>query len=504
MINDESIVVGQEQLQPSTDSSIFRRGVFFTSTGTVITIISLFLETMIAVRMLSTESYGLYVLLIAVVSFFVTIVDFGCKATITQFIARSDPSQKAALVYSTLIFRLFVLAVVSIFIWLAGNLIIYLDPSGKLAQFSIYIPVMLIAASLDELLLAELQGFQTFRQMAIAEIIRSIFRLLLTSVFLVVLHLGVMSLIYSWIISFVLSTLYKYFSLPIPKKILWQLSQLKSLLRFGIPLQVDRILWYLSNRADVLLLGIFVGPVGVAFYNIAVTIPNTLIRLAQSYVSVFYPTMAALIADGKRKQAIWMLDHSLRLCSFAGALTALVTVVFSSQIITLLFSEKYKSSSLAFSLLMIAFHMTFLITLTGYTLTAAGYPKRSLGQTSVNVILTILVDLILIPLIGFIGPAYSQVISTYTANTVSIWLLKRSDIQLTVTHFIKQTVLLWIGVALFWWITPDGYILGLAIIVAYIILNVLLATISFEDFKLMLPDNVISRLKNLKKPQPHH
>ena len=503
MICHQASVTGEEQPQPPTDGSIFRRGVYFIGLGSIVNIVCLFLETIVAVRLLSAESYGIYVLLVAVVNFFVTFVDFGCKTAVAQFIPSSDHSRQAALVHSTLIFRLLSLAVVSVFIWIGQEMMRFLDPSGELAHFTAYIPIMLAVASLDELLLAELQGFQSFRHMTIAQIVRSLARLCLSIFFLVVLKLGVMALIFSWVTSFAVSSVYQYIVLPISKRIVWQRSTLGEMLRFGFPIQLDRIIWYGANRTDVLLLGMFVGPAGVAFYNIAVTIPSTLIRLAQSYVSVFFPTMTALLSKGKRREATWMLDHSLRLCSFGGAIAALVAVVFSREIITLLFSEKYIASSMAFGLLMMAFHMTFLVTLTGYTLTAAGFPKRSLGQNTVNAVLTILLDLLFIPILGFIGPAFAQVISSYAANPVSVWLLRRSGIRLTVAHYVKQIVLLWLCTALFWWTRPDGFAYKLAIVALYVVLNAVLATISVEDLKLILPDIVIRRLNSLKEVLLH-
>jgi O-antigen/teichoic acid export membrane protein len=503
MIGHPAGITGEEQPEPPTRRSVFRQGVLFNGGGSLLNIIFLFLETMVAVRLLSPESYGIYVLLIVVVNFLVMAVDCGCKTAVTKFIASSDHSEQVALAHSTLIFRLTVLAVISVLIWLARDLLRFLDPSGELAYYAAYIPVMVAVASLDELLLAALQGFQLFQPMAIAQIGRSLLRLCLSAVFLVVLRLGVMALVFSWVISFAVSAVYQYVVLPIPKRILWQRSLLGQMLRFGFPLQLNRLLWFMSSRVDVLLLGAFVGPTGVAFYSIAATIPSALIRLAQSYGAVFFPTMTALLAEGKRRQATWMLDHSLRLCSFAGALVALGAVVFSREIITLLFSEKYAASSMAFALLMMAFHMTFLVSLTGYTLTAAGFPRRSLIQDTVNAGLGVVGDLLLIPRLGFVGAALANMISSYAANPVSVWLLRRSSIRVTVAHYAKQVVLLWLCAALFWWTQPGAFTYKLAIIVLFVVLNVALVTISIEDLELMLPDAVTRRLGKTKEAPAH-
>ncbi len=503
MISHPAGATEEEQPQPPTRRSSFRQGVLFTGFGTLVNIISLFLETMVAVRMLSTEDYGVYIVLIAVVNFFVTIVDFGCKTAVTQFIANSDQGRQAVLAHSTLIFRLIVLAGVSAIIWLAQDLMRFLDPSGDLRYYTAYIPVLLAVASLDELFTAALQGFQAFQHMAIAQIGRSLLRLCLSIVFLVVFRLGVMALVFSWVISFAISATYQYVVLPVSKRIVWELSLLGEMLRFGFPIQLNRVLWYVSSRIDVLLLSALVGPTSVAFYSIAATIPSALIRLAQSYVAVFFPTMAALLAEGKRRQATWMLDHSLRLCSFAGALAALGAVVLGKEIITLLFSEEYAASSMAFALLMMAFHMTFLVMLTGYTLTVAGFPRRALGQDTTNAALGVVGDLLLIPYLGFVGPAIAQMISSYVANLVSIWLLWRSGVRPTVIDYVKQTALLWLCAALFWLTEPEGLIYKLAIIALFVILNAALATISIADLNLILPDAVTRRLNLLQEALTH-
>lgn len=472
----------------------FYQGVVFTGAGTAVNITLLFLETMVAARLLDADSFGIFVLLVLVVNFLVMVVDFGCTTALTQLIASSDSARQAAIAHSAMLFRVGLLVVVSAITWLARDALLLLDPSGALLEYAVYIPVMLVVASLDELLFGALQGLQAYHHMAVAQIVRSVLRLALSIVFLVILRAGVMSLVYSWIISFAASTAYQYLILPLPKRLRCRRSLLNELLRFGLPLQGNRLLWFASGQVDVLLLGAFMGPTGVAYYTIGARIPSALLRLAQSYTAVFFPAMTELLAKGKRRQARRMLDHSLRLISFATALSALIAVLFSQQIVTLLFSEKYAASSAVFAVLMIALHMTLLVNLMGHTLTSAGYPRRSLGASVIRTALTVAADVLLIPSIGFVGPAWANMISYYVTNPVSVSLLRRSGILVTVAPYIKQTVLLWFCVALFWWAQPTEVLSRLAIIVLFLVLNIGLSTISAGDLKLVLPDAVTKRL----------
>jgi O-antigen/teichoic acid export membrane protein len=189
-----------------------------------------------------------------------------------------------------------------------------------------------------------------------------------------------------------------------------------------------------------------------------------------------------------------MVNDSLRLISFVTAVVALTSVVFSREIITLLFSETYAISSPAFALLMIAFHMTFVLSLMGYTLTAAGYPGRALGENVIRTGLTLLGDLLLIPAFGFMGPVYAGLIGRYVANPVAAWLLRRSGVALAIGPYAKQTVLLLLGAGLFWWLQLDEFIFKIAIVVLFVGLNLALSTVSPGDLRLLLPRTMTKRL----------
>jgi O-antigen/teichoic acid export membrane protein len=492
-----------EQRSSNTGSSGFRRGVYFTGSASTVNIVLLFVETMIAVRLLSTANYGVYVLLIAVVNFFVVAVDFGAKTAVTQLIASGDQSRQSAFANTALAFRLLVIAVISSLIWLGEDVLLLLDQSRALLQFVGYIPLMLLVASFDELFLAMLQGFRAYHQMAVAQITRSVLRILLTIVFLVVLKMGIVALIYSWIISFAISSIYQYLVLPVSKRAVFQRAVLGEILRFGFPLQLTRFLWFAFRRVHVLLLGTLAGPASVAYFEVAARIPDALQRLSESYTAVYYPTVTSMLAVGNRKQAGWLLDQSLRLVSFATALAALMTVLFSRQIVTLLFSERYLESAPAFGLLMIGFHMTFIVNLMGYTLTAAGYPGRSLGENITRATVNILADLLLIPVFGFIGPACATILAGYMANPVAVWLLRRSDITVTVSPYVKQTLLLMVCAAFFWWIQPVEISYKLSMAILFVMLNVALSTISWEDFNLIVPAAVTRRLHLAKESLPY-
>ncbi len=475
--------------------SKFQKGVIFTGGATSINIIALFIEIMVATRFLETQSYGIYVLMVAIVNFFVMIVDFGFKTSAAQMIASSDEAKQSILVNTILIFRLIVNLGIFIVLLLIQNWLSVVDSSRSLEQYAIFIPIMLVGISFDELLAGILQGFHRFKHIAVATIIRSVLRLIISIILLTIFKFGIMALIYSWVISFLISAGYQYFQIPISKKLIFSRPVLKEIFKFGIPLHVSRFIWFMSGRLSIFLLGILAIPSSVAFYDVAEKLPKALQSLSASFITVFFPSMTSLLSDGKLKQAKWMFDQSVRLISFVLALLALVTVLFGQEIITLMFSEKYIKSSLVFAILMISFQMGFIVNLMGYTLTSAGYPGRSLVENIFRIAMIIVGNIVLIKSFGIMGAALALLIANYLSNPLSVWLLRRSDIPVNVSTYVKPTFLLLLFSGLFWLYQPAEFVIKALIVLMFVGINFAIATISLNDFALVLPRALTRRLR---------
>jgi O-antigen/teichoic acid export membrane protein len=472
-----------------------RRSVYLTTSGALITLVALFLETMIAARLLPKQDYGIYVLLITVVNFLTIAVNFGGRITVTKMIAGSEGDQQVNIANSALVFRLLVLIISGVLIVLARPVFAAYDQ--QLAPYLLYIPLMLAVVSMDELLLAILQGLQRYRQMAIAQILRSVLRLVLTLAFLWVLDLGIAGLLYSWILASALAIVYEYIVLPIAKQMRMQRSLVQEMLRFGLPLQMIAFLWLLSQRVNVLVLGTFAGLESVALFAVAARIPDAMSKLSESFIAVYFPAVAALLSKGQHQQASSKLNQTLRVLSFGMGVVVLGTVVFSSEIITLFFTNAYTQSSHAFAVLMLAYHITFIVSLFGYTLTAAGFAKRSLIENAVRTGLGVLGSLILIPRFGFVGGAYAVLLSTYAVNPLDIWLLRKSKIDVQVGQYAKQTLILLMLGGGFLLYQPTQIAVKLAIVVLFIAINAVLSTISLDDIRTTLPPRVARRLQSM-------
>lgn len=472
----------------------YQQGVALTGMSTVISIASLFIETLIAARLLDTNSFGIFQIIVVVVNLIVMVVDLGWKTTVTQMLASSERSRQELIVSTGLLFRTAVIFAVSIIVLLAQDLLLIFDSSGEILHYAALIPIMVLVTSGEEFFLAIHQGLQGFHHMAVSQIMRGALRLALSAGFLLFLKTGMPGLIYSWIISFGASLLLLFFVLPLPKRLILSSAMLKEMFNFGLPLYGNRVLFFVSGRIDVLLLGAMIGPNAVAYYNVATRIPTGLLQLEGSYTSVFFPTMTDYLANGKKVEATRLLNRSIRFLAFVFCFTALIGVLFGGRIITLLFSEKYAPSSGIFSILMTSLPLVILANIMGYSLTSAGFPARSLAQNTVGVIVTITANLVLIPLLGITGPAYASFLGYLVTSLLCVWLLWRSGVNFAASNVLKPVAFLLFFIGLVVWPYPIITWYKFVAIFSFLLLNQVLSMISVDDLGIVVPERMLQRL----------
>jgi O-antigen/teichoic acid export membrane protein len=480
----------------SVSQDVYRRGLVFTTVGSVSSLVLLFVELLIVARLLPPDTYGIYILLLTSANLLVMVIDFGCRASVTRLIsgALGAEARQQAIVSSALSFRAAVAVGSAAILWLISVLLSLFAPASDLARYVGFLPLMVVAASFDELLFGMLQGFHAYRSIATAQLVRAVLRLLLTISLLVTFHAGITALVLSWSISFALICVYEYRALPVRKFWGWHRTTVVEMLRFGFPLQISRCFTIVCTRLHPALLGIFGGPASTAYFAVANRIPEALQTLSDSYFRVYFPTMTTMLSAGQKDDAKILFERSLRLVSFSVALAAIVSIVFSYEVVTLLFSSKYTSSVPVFALLMIALHMTVMVSVFGNTLLAAGRSGRSLTVDTVWLAVSAAGSLLLVPGFGAVGAAIAAVLGSYACIPVAAWMVRRSKLRIAPAVYVKQTVILLVCVALGWWVqtlgVATGSITGLAcktaIIAFFVVTSWLSAAITRDDIGLIL------------------
>ena len=175
----------------------------------------------------------------------------------------------------------------------------------------------------------------------------------------------------------------------------------KRIFSFCYPIYLNDILTVLHGKISVFIIGVYLSPISVAYYEIADKIPQAFLRVFSSFVVVYFPSLSELLSNKKLDDAEDLINKSLIIFSSGIIFFVLLAYLFNEEIIATIFSEKFINSSLVFSLLMFSFYLKGISNLMGYSLLSAGFSKVSFKVNSISCAANIFLSLILIKKLPF-------------------------------------------------------------------------------------------------------
>lgn len=435
--------------------SKFLGGVVSMGASALLTIALSFITVIIVARIIPEEEYGVYFLLLAIVYLLDVIGGFGLQLSAAKFIASAlDRAEQEIIVNNLLTFCLATVSIVSVLSLVGKSLLLSIFPSDALSDLFLYIPIIYFVQAIDRLLSYVMQGFQMYKPMSIIAALTGVINFVLIILFVGLFRMGLQGLLLATTLSFVVSALARYQAVPTQKRLAFDPKLIRQIIRFGLPLQSNSVLTFISQRLDVLILGAFLSPAHVAYLGVAGKIPQSFQKLYESLYSVYFPHMTDLFARGQKAQAEEVLHRFLRLTSLFTLTTALVAVLFQHEIITLIFSERYAASAPAFGLLMVILTMSVAGTILDTTLIAAGNPNYVPFISLADTIPSMIANLILIPPLGFMGAVIAKMIANLTSNPLCIWALNREGIAVRSSAYFKPAAIALVCVLLY--LLPGG------------------------------------------------
>ncbi len=175
---------------------------------------------------------------------------------------------------------------------------------------------------------------------------------------------------------------------------------LRKLAGFGVQGEAGNVLQLLNYRLDQFLVRYFVGLAGVGIYAVGASMTEVIFVLANAVALVLLPRLTA-----DEDEAHWMAPLATRNTILIAAVAALGLAVIAPVLVPLAFGEEYKDSVQALWLLLPG---TVVLAgskvLTSYIF-SRGRPLVNTGITAVSLVVTVTLDLILIPIFDVNGAA---------------------------------------------------------------------------------------------------
>jgi len=404
----------------------------FLTTGTI-QLIQVVIGVILA-RLLGPEDRGELAAVILWPTLMTTIGSLGLAQAVTYFAARNVRLEK--LIGTTLV----LVAAVSVGLIAIGLLVIPLALGGHGSSvvdtarvfLIFFVPLNLVAVTMNSIL----NGIQRFRWFQAIRLILILVTLFTLAAFAIFEDLSIGYAATAYLAGFLVAAVIALAVLlrTTGGSVGFERSLVKDLLGYGVRAQFSTSLWSLNERADQLVISIFLSATSLGIYVVAVTMTSLTTLVGFSFGLVAVPLIARL-DDFAEKQRVARLVLGATLV--ASTAVSVPIFVLEPWLIDLLFGEEFSEAAGIGRVLLVAGIVFALNRVFEAVLQALGRPlDASIGE-GLALAVTAGGLVALLPLLGIMGAAITSLVA-YTASIIFLLLRTRREL----------------GVPALWLITP--------------------------------------------------
>ena len=399
---------------------LLARAVILNTLGTIATVILGFAAGVLVARWLGPTDRGLFAVMWLLGSLGVAIFGFGIPVSITYHLS-SGASNAADVLGAALAWAALLAAVFVPLSWLMRDELADIAARGEGGDAWVLVGILVPTIFLGYVALQFLVGMLRFGW---SNALRASSRAVLVGV--VALLLGALgygvsgalaALIVSWVAVVLLaSPVIVGYARP-----RFSPSALRSILRYGLLVQVGTVSAFASLRLDILVLQHFRPLDQVGIYAVAQSVAETVTIVALAFAGSMLPLVARL--DGVERQNL--TGEAIRNCSLLGAVAVVGLAIFGPPLLPVVFGQDFADA--VTPLLILLPSMWFLGIALAIGSTLRGYTRPGLASllAGLAMLATIGLDLILIPPYGVTGAAVASAVAYGLYGASSVLALAR-------------------------------------------------------------------------------
>lgn len=399
------------------------RNIFSLLTGRIVAKGLAFVGFATLARYLGVERFGVYGTVMAYLTFFAAMADFGMATVTTREVAQDYANSDQYFSHVGVLRLIFTISAYILLALIAGvaNLSNYSLP------FIMVCGVFLFPEAFRNLGISMLSGYERMDLVAVFEMISPFFRYL---PFLAIIMMGLpvetafTVLVLSWTvlagIGLLLTRRYclTRWLMPISRQ------KLREIIREAVPFGVLFILSEIYFRSDIVMLSVMKGHAAVGFYNSAFKFIETSLFIPISIVNALLPVMSrSFVSDKNAYQRLYV--QATRILAM-GVLPVVIGVsFFSKHVILFVYDSEYLPSAPALSLLIWTLLFIFINAPVGNILATSRRMYAFLPYAVGNTLLNVVLNLFLIPRYGFIGACFTTVLTEITGFLTQLYFAHR-------------------------------------------------------------------------------
>ena len=365
-----------------------------------------FLMLPVYTRVLSTSDYGIADLIITISNLLYPVFSINIAESVLRFML-DEKEDKRKIFYCACIYLL-------LCILLTLMMTIGLSHSETFGRYRFLLLLYLTSNTFYLTISAYVKGLDKTAKYAWASVISAVTCVGLSMVLLVMLHKGIYGYMMSFIISFLLSSIYLLWicRAEILKSIslhnILDLDLLMRMFYYALPMIPNSISWWISNSSDKFIIKMFYNTAAVGIYSAAYKIPAVVGVICNNFIAAWQLSSV----EGFGTEQIQKFYN--RIYKVFTLLIIILTgcIIEFSQLITRIFiGENYFEAWQYIPILMIGALFCNTSAFLGSVFTAGKATKYLFFSTSLGAIVNTCLNVALIPLIGIHGAAVATAIS---------------------------------------------------------------------------------------------
>ena len=386
----------------------------------IITSILGFIWTIIMARYLGVEQYGIFGFAVSLTGILCILFDFGIGIHSVRHIATDYDSAPKYLGNAIPLKGLF-----SIFGFIVILIVLIIMKCDELTiTVTLLITIEQILKKFVELMNATFQAFEEGKFQGISNTLLNV----LTFIFILIAiytDLGLYGIAIAYIVANIIALIYCYHVLT--KHLTRPSYELdkgfcKMVTLAALPFAATAILTSIYYSIDMVMLTNMVGNYATGIYNATYKLIGVLTLFYGIYSAVIFPVMSKLHKNNE-KLLLTLYEKSIKYLMLVIIPIAIATMLYSTDIIRLIYGAGYGPSSSVLSILIWTVCLIF-ISGAGNTLLNASYKEVTVTKIyAIAAVFNVVLNIILIPYLSYNGAAITTVLSDVLIVVVQSYVI---------------------------------------------------------------------------------
>jgi len=191
----------------------------------------------------------------------------------------------------------------------------------------------------------------------------------------------------------------------------------KHMFFYGNKVQIGNAVQFLNYRLDTLIINMFLGAAQVGIYSVAVALAETMWKVSSSVSTVILPVTAG---SSDPKQLAKFISKVSRVTVFILFIGSIPLMIISGPVMGYL-GRDFTEGFIPLALLIPGILVFSMCSVLASYFAGIGKIEKNITASAAACIITVILDLILIPLMGIKGASVATSLSYFTATAITVY-----------------------------------------------------------------------------------